>query len=103
MAGETRRAHERFDCSLDVVLRLEDGRELHGRSRNVSLGGMRLELGQSVPYGTTGTLRVRLPALKEPAELPCTVRWCAQGDVGVQFGSLRPIEVWAINQIARGA
>ena len=100
--SESRRVHERFECKLDVVLTVGD-RSIRGTTRNVSLGGFLLDLPESVAYGTTGKVRVRFPALKDEAELPVTVRWVGKGDIGVQFGSLRALEVWAINQLMKGA
>jgi hypothetical protein len=99
---ESRRVHERFDCELDVALLIGD-REIAGKTRNVSLGGLLLSLAEPVTFGTTGKVRVRFPALKQDAELPVTVRWVNKGEVGVQFGSLRALEVWAINQLMKGA
>jgi hypothetical protein len=54
---------------------------------------------KSIPYGTEVTLRFRLPAMKEDANARATVRWNKPDGVGVQFGSLRAIEVWGLNQL----
>lgn len=53
----------------------------------------------SLPYGTPVTLEFFLPALKEDARLTATVRWVKDDGMGVQFGSLRAREVWALNQL----
>ena len=65
---------------------------------NVSLGGMYLSTELEVAYGTQGKLTFRVPALKEDAIVDVTIRWIKPGGLGVQFGSLRAIEVWALNQ-----
>lgn len=99
---DSRRVHERFECELDVVVSLH-GREIRGKTKNVSLGGLLITIGESIPIGTEVKLRIRFPALKEDADLPVTVRWASKEQLGVQFGSLRALEVWAINQLMRGS
>ena len=41
--------------------------------------------------------------LKDDAEIAGTVRWIKDGAIGIQFGSLRAKEVWALNQMFRDA
>ena len=53
-------------------------------------------------YGTEATVRMNLPALKEPALVKVTVRWVVPEGVGLQFGSLRALEVWGLNQYFKG-
>lgn len=96
-----RRVHERYECDLPVTLTTDSG-ELSAKASNISLGGMYIEPGFDLPYGTKGTLRFRLPALKEDAVVEVTVRWVTPGGIGLQFGSLRAIEVWALHQYFKG-
>jgi hypothetical protein len=63
---------------------------------------MYLVADREIPYGTEVTVRFRLPAMKEDAHAPATVRWKKPDGIGVQFGSLRAIEVWALNQFFKG-
>jgi len=44
-------------------------------------------------------LRIRLPAMQEDSTIEMTVRWKTPDGVGLQFGSLRAIEVWGLNQL----
>lgn len=98
-----RRAHERFDVRLEVTV-LHAGAEYTGHTRNVSLGGLLLTGDAvSVPFGATVEVRVPLPALDEPAVIAATVRWIRDGAVGLQFGSLRAKEQWALNQLMKDA
>jgi hypothetical protein len=99
---DRRRVHERFERRLAVVLH-HPGGEVEAVTRNVSLGGLSVVTAEVVPFGANVELEVNLPALGKPARLPATVRWCAGGEVGLQFGSLRAKEVWAINQLIRAA
>ena len=92
-----RRVHERFACELPVTV-LAGDREIETTASNVSLGGMYLLTDERLEYGTEVKVRFRVPALKEDAEPRATVRWQRNDGFGVQFGSLRAIEVWALNQ-----
>ncbi len=98
-----RRAHERFDVRLEVSV-LHAGTAYTGQTRNISLGGVLLT-GDAVgvPFGASVELTIPLPALEEPATIPATVRWIRDGAVGLQFGSLRAKEQWALNQLMKDA
>jgi hypothetical protein len=41
----------------------------------------------------------RLASLKEDTEVDATVRWKQPDGLGLQFGSLRAIDVWGLNQL----
>lgn len=93
-----RRVHERYERELDVVV-VHEGGQIECKTVNVSLGGMLLATKVSLPYGLKVKLRFHLPALKEDANIEATVRWLKDDSMGVQFGSLRAKEVWALNQL----
>ena len=69
------------------------------RTLNVSLGGMYLLSDVQMPYGTAVKVTFRLPALKEDTVCEGVVRWNKPDGFGVQFGSLRAIEVWGFHQL----
>lgn len=96
-----RRVHERFACDLPVFLSF-DGQEHEVRAVNISLGGVYVLTELSIPYGTELSVRLRVPALKEDAHIAATARWAREDGIGLQFGSLRAMEVWALNQFFRG-
>lgn len=75
-----------------------DGLDIVATATNVSLGGMYVSTELEVAYGTPAKLTFRVPALKEDAIVDVVVRWVKPGGLGLQFGSLRAIEVWALNQ-----
>ena len=93
-----RRVHERYDRQLKVTV-AHAGGKLECESKNISLGGMYLICEGTLPYGTQVKLQFHLPALKEQAQIEGTVRWQKPDGMGVQFGSLRAREVWALNQL----
>jgi len=94
---KTRRTHARFNCDLPLVVE-HDGREILMRARNVSLGGMLCQTEENVAYGEEVIVRMNLPAFGGETSCPMVVRWHKDGDVGLQFGSLRAKQVWALNQ-----
>ena len=96
-----RRVHERFDCDLPVGLFFGD-QEYATVASNISLGGVYLVTNATIPYGSQVNVRFKVPALKEPATIGGTMRWNKPDGVGVQFGSLRALEVWALNQYFKG-
>ncbi len=81
---------------------LHEGAAYTGETQNVSLGGMLItgDAGR-VPFGAA--VRVRLEASRPAidSELEATVRWVKDGAIGVQFGSLRAKEQWALNQLLK--
>jgi len=94
---KSRRTHARFSC--DLPLRVEvDGREIPMRARNISLGGMLCATEDVLAYGVEVMVHMVLPALGSETSCPMVVRWHKDGDVGLQFGSLRAKQVWALNQ-----
>lgn len=113
--SQGRRVFDRFETVLPVTVQLansgaptgavadavsiDNSVVVTGNTINISLGGMLLAVNEPVPFGANVKVRVTLPALKEQSELPATVRWSKAGSIGVQFGSLRAKEVWALNQL----
>ncbi len=101
------RQHERHDVKVDVQVVLED-HSFEASSRDLSIGGMRLELGEDAPMMRTGMLlevAFRLPQLDNEIRVPARVRWVDRIDArvgGVQFlRGLRAVEVWAIDRMRR--
>ena len=92
-----RRVHERYHCVLDVTV-LHEGSELSAKTDNLSLGGMYLTGTDHPPFGATVEVRFRLPGMKSDSTCAGTVRWIRGDGFGVQFSSLRPIDVWGLNQ-----
>lgn len=95
-----RRVHERFECDLPVTL-LHEG-EVESVATNISLGGFYLVTQAKLPYGSLVKVRFRVPAMKQDATVTGTIRWVKPDGIGVQFGSLRALEVWALNQYFEG-
>jgi hypothetical protein len=77
----------------------EPSATLTTQTLNVSLGGMYLLCDAQLPYGTEVSATFRLPALKTDTTCEGVIRWNKPDGFGVQFGSLRAIEVWGFHQL----
>ncbi len=66
------------------------GKELQGRTRNVSRGGVCAQIGDPLPNGATVELDVTLifdeETQSEPLRLPGRITWCTPLDEGFQIG-----------------
>ena len=91
------RIQDRHDRKLRVFFTY-DGVEKDGISKNISLGGMYVVTPDPPPFGVSVMLRFKLPTYKEESRVKASVRWVDAEGMGVQFGTLRAIEVWALNQ-----
>jgi hypothetical protein len=94
------RTHPRCPCRMPVKMATGDA-ELDGFAVNVGLGGMYIESETLPPFNHEVTVRFRLPNLDEDTVVVGTVRWVRNGGAGIQFGSLRARDVWALNQLLR--
>ncbi len=96
--NEERRADRRLLIRLSVIFTAEDRVEL-GNTGDISLGGMFIETAVPVESGARITVKFRAAGLEQPQTVPAVVRWMEPGrGMGVQFGSMRPSVVWALQQ-----
>jgi len=83
---------------IDLPAHLEvGGARLSARVRNVSLGGVRL-IGPTLPIGTRCRLHLQAPQV-EAFDAWCVTRWTTGDGCGLQFESLRPIDVYQLASI----
>ncbi len=94
-----KRAHSRFPAKVKVVV-VHGEERVTAYSRDLSLGGVFVETPVVFPYGAEVVAELHLPALVKPSPIRCTVRWVVAAGVGLQFGSLRVADTWAINLLA---
>lgn len=100
MTPRRKRQFDRIPAELDVEF-MVDGRVVHARSKDISLGGMFIETDSPPPYGTQLRVHVTLPDLARPVVIEAIVRWTAPSGMGVQFGGLRIAETWAIHRLPK--
>ena len=97
--SKDQRKYARLTYEVDIVLTMGD-RQVEGRSINLSQGGILVSMPEVPPFGSKLSLRMEIPGIGEPCEIPCIVRWAKPGEgVGLQFETLRPLEVWALNKL----
>jgi type IV pilus assembly protein PilZ len=77
--------------------------EHQGIARSISLGGMLIETIGRVPFQAEISTHLSLPGWDEILVLPGIVRWIRDGHVGVQFGSLGPLETHIITDLGRAS
>jgi c-di-GMP-binding flagellar brake protein YcgR len=81
----------RYVADVDIEA---NGETHRGRTSDISLGGLMLEMDPHTPLAAGSEILVRLPLLEgAPLELRCTVRQVIPGaGVGLEFVDLRPAD-----------
>jgi uncharacterized protein (TIGR02266 family) len=103
LAEQFRRTDPRYDRRLEVEI-VASGETHIGYCRNISLGGMFVELMSVLPVGSAIAVRFRVPTQPEAIEVTGEVRWVERGDpgqangMGIRFHGLRARDVWALNR-----
>ena len=92
-----KRKYPRTPVELDVVFSL-DGKEIVGRSRDLSIGGMFIFTDQMPAFGASIELGVHFGGALGTLSFPSVVRWRDKDGFGVQFGLLGARETYAIAQ-----
>lgn len=98
---EDKRVHPRVNVDSQVSCERRDGAAFTGMAKDISIGGMFIESGEILPFGTELTIVARLPGTKADMRLPGIVRWAKPSGFGVQFGSLGARETHAISQLLK--
>lgn len=102
MARGRQRIYPRYTADLPVEIITHAG-ALSAVSVDLSIGGMRVQTPSPLEFGAAVKVRFRLPTLDEDTEVEATVRWVQGERAGLQFGSLRARDVWAMNRLFRQA
>jgi Tfp pilus assembly protein PilZ len=97
--GGCRRAQQRYDIEIPLEL-AHEGQVYTTVTRNMSLGGLFMNLDSDIPFGAVVRVKFSLPELDTPVEVDAHVRWVQPGvGIGVQYVGLRAREVWALQQL----
>ena len=99
---QEKRTHPRVSIGLDVRCEVKDGPVFEGHGKDISLGGMFVESGEVLAFGTAVTIVARLPGGTDDARLPAVVRWNSAGGFGVQFGLMGARDTHAITRLMKG-
>jgi len=95
-----KRVHTRYVVDVAVEVESPDGKVVSGRSRNISRGGLCLDVDDVVDSGDDVDVRIALifhdQHVSEPLGLPARVVWCTPlgklHQVGCKFAALAPEE-----------
>jgi Tfp pilus assembly protein PilZ len=87
------REHPRFVMDAAVEIATADGEAMFGRTRNLSRGGLCVEIDSPLRVGSSVEVRIALvfqdEQRSEPLPLPSRIVWCtplgAAHQIGVQF------------------
>lgn len=93
---QEKRAHRRVSINIPVAVERKQGAALGGVAKDVSIGGMFIEVEAALQYGEEITIVVDLPGTEEQSRLPAVVRWTRQPGFGAQFGLLGARDTRAI-------
>lgn len=95
---QERRGERRYSLQLPVIFNAGDTVGF-GSTGDVSLGGMFIETEAPRSFGERITVKFRAAGLEQPLSAPAVVRWVEPGrGMGVQFESVRPLVIWALQQ-----
>jgi hypothetical protein len=90
-----KRQHQRVDVRLSVLCVREGEPDLQAHARDVSNGGMFIEITPVPAFGQSFTVVTSEMAARS-VRLPVTVRWLTPEGCGVQFGLLGAYETHAL-------
>ncbi len=93
-----KRAHARNELTLPVVCTTEGGATIHGRTRDLSIGGAFVCTTEVPAFGSRVTMRFSSPTSGEVA-LQGIVRWTKDEGFGLQFQLLSAKETYAIAKL----
>jgi hypothetical protein len=108
MSGSPQRSFPRY--AVDAAIEVRSGGEVaHGRTRNISRGGLCVELDRALSSGATAEVAIKLvfddQGLSEALVLRCRVMWSTPFDrvhqIGVQFDGLVKRDVAYIDMFLR--
>lgn len=98
---QEKRVHPRVSIDVNVTCELKDRPAVTGIAKDLSLGGMFIESGEPLPFGTQLIIVGRLPGMEREARFPAVVRWAKPGGFGAQFGLLGARETHAITRLLK--
>jgi hypothetical protein len=98
---EDKRVHQRVPIDVTATCEPKGGAPFQALAKDISVGGMFLEVSDAPSFGTELTIVVLLPGAKKQVRLPAIVRWTKPTGFGVQFGLLGAFETHVISELMR--
>jgi uncharacterized protein (TIGR02266 family) len=104
---EHRRTDRRYERRVAIEV-VHDGARVSAFTRNISLGGVFVDMEQALPFGAKVALRFAVPTQPEPIEVSGQIRWIEMEEgrvrgIGIRFEGLRARDVWALNKFFESA
>lgn len=96
------RQHPRKNLTSTVAFQTADGPRIEAACHDVSLGGMYIDTAEPQVYGTTLRVFLRLPGMRQEAQIEAIVRWWKPTGMGVQFGAMGARETHALTTLLSG-
>ncbi len=91
-----------IDATVQINVK-GDGETHTGHARDISLGGMFIEIALAPKFGSDCTVTLTMPGQKAPFIMPGIVRWTRDGGMGVQFGLLGARETHSIIEFVKAS
>jgi uncharacterized protein (TIGR02266 family) len=100
--AEPHRTDRRYEKRVPVEI-VHGGKSFSAFTRNISLGGLFVEIDETLPFGAKVSLSFSVPTQSEPIAVGGQVRWLEMEEghvrgVGIRFEGLRARDVWALNK-----
>jgi uncharacterized protein (TIGR02266 family) len=98
-----RRTDPRYERRVEVEI-VAAGKNYRVTTRNLSLGGMFVDIDEPLPEQTTIQVRFKVPTQPEMVDVAGEIRWVERGapgkpsGMGIRFQGLRARDVWALNR-----
>jgi len=88
----------RVDIEIPVQLRQED-QEFHGKTVNLSLGGMAIHCDSELSSGSLFEISFAPPGVESPIETKAELAWTSPGGLaGISFVDMHPVVQWELHQ-----
>jgi hypothetical protein len=98
---QDKRVHARVPINVTVTCEQAGGPSFEAFAKDISVGGMFLQLEGPPAIGTELTIVAMLPGAKKVVRLPAIVRWVKPNGFGLQFGLLGAFETHVISELMR--
>ncbi len=95
---QERRRHARKPVALRAAVCADDAEPIDATCINISLGGAQFQMEDPPAYGSKVQLTIHLAA-DSVLTIPAIARWKGPSTLGVQFGSLRARDAYALSEL----
>ena len=94
------RLQRHFRVDIEIELQLKQGdQQVHGKSVNISLGGMAIHSDTELASGTSMEISFALPGVEAPIEAKAELAWTSPGGLaGISFVDMHPVVQWELHQ-----